>query len=230
MQQNVIQPDMQDAGIKIKIKKPKVEVPDLLLAYTYFLNNAHSCHLTIGYDVDDFSMKIILFKNNMYHTLLWEDWGLLWSNSTIIQNHFDGQYGIDFLELPRTDGNCSFKISVRNGEKCFISVQKNKKIVLEILEWRKLFSLVSYINAIAMWYNATRMEIQRFYDRYLELCIEKNVFKLNGQDFFKMIEVFPNSFNHSRMFNELSVFCHRKLQHDIHQHYKTNDIFVKTLL
>lgn len=203
-----------------KPKKNNLMVPDLLLSYTYFLNNNHSCHLTIGYDVDDFTFRIILYKNNMFHTLLWEDWNLLFGNAVIIQNHFNSEYGSNFLELPKSNGNSWFKISIRNNEKCLMSVQHNKKLVLDTTEWNKLFMLMPYINSIATWYSITWQEIENFYHRYLQTCIKKQVLILQPHEFFMPGEQYHNFYNQSRMFNELPILCRSKLEDDLRKNYE----------
>lgn len=194
-------------------------VPDLLLSYTYFLNYNHSCHLSVGYDVTDFTFKIILFKNNMFHTLLWDDWSLLFGNSSVIQDHFNSKYGPNLVELPKLNGNSLFKITVRNNEKCLMSVQYNKKIVLDAIEWRKLFVLMPFIHSIATWYSITWKEIETFYKRYLETCIKKNVLILQPHEFFITGEQYHAYFNQSRMFNELPVLCCVRLRDDLSKYY-----------
>lgn len=206
-----------------KSNKSNLVVPNLLLSYTYFLNDNHSCHISIGYDVNDFTFKIILFKNNMFHTLLWDDWRLLFGNSMIIQNHINSTYEPNLVELPKLNGNSLFKITVRNNEKCLMSVQYNKKIVLNDIEWRNLYLLMPFINSIATWYSITWNEIQIFYNRYLETCIKRNVLVLQPNEFYEAGEKYHTYFNESRIFNELPVLCCFKLRDDLSKFYERLD-------
>lgn len=201
---------------KVKRNIPKVKVPELLLAYTYFLNNNHSSHISIGYDNENFHMKIILYKNSVYEEFNWDDWFNIFLNKSTIQNHFDDIYSVDFVELPKSTGKCSFKLSVRNNAKCLISMDGVKKIVLDESEWQKLFSLIPFIHSIAYWYSNNWSEIHVFYLRYLKRCMEKNTFKLQAHEFFVENETFE-SFNTSRLFNEIPTISKRKLVDNIYQ-------------
>lgn len=210
--------EQNSSKIQIKdklIKRNLPDVPELILAYTYFLNDNHSSHICIGYDNHDFMMKIVLYKNNIYQELKWDEWLLLFLNKSSIQNHFEGVYNVDFVELPKIDGQCSFKLSMRNNEKCFISILQRKKIILYKNEWEKLYSLIPFIHSIANWYVNNWKEIEKFYLRYLTKCIEKNVFKLMPHEFFIGAEIY-GSFNDSRLFNELSTISRKKLINDIY--------------
>ncbi len=109
-------------------KRTLPEVPDVLLGYTYFLNTNHSSHITIGYDHEDFKMKIILYKNNVFQEMRWDDWMLIFMNKMTIEHHFENGYGVEFIELPKVNEQCALKLSNRNNEKCLICVQNGKKL------------------------------------------------------------------------------------------------------
>lgn len=205
--------------LSIKKSKATIEVPDLLLSYTYFLNSNHSCHLSIGYDTTNFNLKIILFKNNMFHTFYWNDWSILYGNSGTIEKYLFNNNVANLIELPYIEGGTHFKMTTRGVKKCLISLQNNKKIVLDVLECIKLLSLMPYMNSIATWYNTTHNEILSYYNRYLQICIDNNILKLLPHHFFITGDLIQNFCNGSRIFNELPVLCHTKLRADLCLYY-----------
>lgn len=198
-------------------------VPELLLAYTYFLSANHSSHITVGYDSQNFNMKIILYKNGVYEEIDWDNWFVLFMNKDSIQNYFEGLYAVNFLELPKVNEECILKLSHRNNEKCLIFNQIKKKIILDKHEWSKLSTLIPFLHTIVYWYLNNWKEIESFYLRYLTKCIEKNAFKLQSQEFFVEDEIL-GSFNTSRLFNELPVISRKKLLDDIYA-FNVNSLF-----
>lgn len=219
--ENILKKALKSAGIKIN--KPAVEIPELLLSYTYFLNSSHSSHLTIGYNNKDFTLRIIVFKNNIFHTLRQADWAVLIKNVEIIENHFNNKYETDFAELPNENAFTQFKLSIRRGEKCLISVQNNKKLILETPEWQKLYQWLPYINTVAIWYNSVTLEIQKYYDRYLHYCIQNRVMHLLPHHFFRAVDHSQYFYNNSRIFNEIPIICKNKLRDDIIEYYDKID-------
>lgn len=227
---NFIAPDMDNnnnniltntlRGSGVKINKSILEIPDLLLSYTYFLNNCRSTHLTIGYDNESFKLRIILFKNNNYHILCEADWSILFKNYITIDNHFKNKYETDFAEMPQTTTEgVQFKLSIRKGVKCLISVQNNKKLILEPSEWEKLYHWIPYFNSIISWYSLTTLEIQRYYDRYLQCCIQNNVLHLLPHQFLMCGDQSQYFYNSSRIFNEMPIICKSKLRNDLCNYY-----------
>lgn len=218
MNENISINTLRGAGVKIN--KPILEIPELLLAYTYFLNNCCTSHLTIGYDNESFLLRIILFKNNNFQILYEDDWNALFKNYLTIDNHFKNKYDADFAELPQTTtGGVQFKFSIRKGVKCLISVQNNKKLILEPLEWEKLFQWIPYFNSIISWYSRTTLEIQLYYDRYLQCCIQNNVLHLLPHQFLMSGDQSQYFYNSSRIFNEMPIICKSKLRNDIIDNY-----------
>lgn len=203
----------------IKLNKSKLlDVPNLLLSYTYFLNYCHTCHITIGYDTEDFRAKIVMFKNNRIN--IWDimDWNNVFTNSDMIENFFfSDDHGVEFIEMPQYGGNVNFKLSTRNGKKCLISSYNNRKIVLCKDESAMLISLLSYVNSIMSWYNVTSAEVKKYYDRYLQICINNSVSKLSPDQFFTTGE--QSYFNSSRIFNELPILCRKKINDDLSKYY-----------
>lgn len=210
--------NIMESGIKLN-KNKFVDVPDLLLSYTYFLNSCHTCHLTVGYDTEDFCAKIVLFKNNRIN--IWDvmDWNNILSNSDMVESFFfNDQHELDFIEMPQYGGNVNFKLSTRNDNKCLISSHLNRKIVLYKDECSMLISLFPYLNSIMSWYNVTSVEIKKYYDRYLQICIDNNVLKLTPDQFFITGE--QSFYNSSRIFNELPILCRKKIFNDLSKYYK----------
>lgn len=216
---NLIQESMIESGI-VK-NKNQIDVPDLLLSYTYFLKNDHSSHLTIGYSTEDFNCKILLFKNGKICLLDIMDWKNLFDNLEIIESFFCNINDLKFIELPHCGGNIIFKLSIRNDKKCIISSYNNRKVALHKEEFLKLQSLSPYLNSIVSWYSNMSVEIRNYYMAYLQICIDNNVLKLSPNQFFIIEEQTRNFYNNSRLFNELPILCKKKLRDDLSKYYNS---------
>lgn len=190
-------------------------VKELLLSYTYFLNENHTSYIMIGYDTEDFSCQIILYKNNVFHCLCIETWKILFANMDTIETFFNEKVKMDFINLPHLENGVQFKLSIRRDKKCMILALNNKKLMLDDVECYKLLSLMTYINSIATWYHMTTKEIRSYFERYKQICIENGVWKLLPQHFFMTGETNHNFYNVSRIFNELPVLCSNKLTNEL---------------
>lgn len=213
--------EIENEKKKSRTRKVIETVPDLLLGYTYFLNDIHTCHLTIGYDVDYFTMKVILYKNNVYEILQWPEWNSLFINMAVIKTHFNEKMnGIDFMELPKSSQNCcAIKLTTRNSERGLLFLQDGKKrIVLNEKEWEKLYALLPYMNSIVNWYMLSSKEIFEFYKQYMSVCIEKNTLRLSSHELMMSSTLNFNYCNFSRLFNEIPILCKQKLINDVYEH------------
>lgn len=204
---------------QIRMKKSTVcSVPDLLLAYTYFLNEQHTCYINVGYNIDDFTLNVCLYKNGVFHILYFGEWSLLNANMITIKHHISSEdTGIEYIELPKLDtSTISFKLSHRKFEKCLIiSGTNSKKIILNVKECEKLCELIPYLTSMVNWYAVTGNEIKNFYRQYLERCIERGLFKLSWTDFFLTDQQTGFTYyNYSRLFNEIPVLCKNKIIFD----------------
>ena len=166
-----------------KISKDEIVVPELLLSYTYFLNDNHTSFLTIGYNVHDFKLQIIVYKNKICICLQIDDWIILYQNTETIDGFFNNKYLSNFYELPKSTTGIEFKLSVRKNLRQLI-ISNKKKILLNDAEWKKLLSWIPYLTSIATWYDMTSLEIHNYYQQYLQLCIQNKVFSLFPQHFF----------------------------------------------
>lgn len=223
LQQQKVQGEEEEQEILNNSKKKNKSkhenvVPELLLSYTYFLNAEHTSYISVGLDTNNFKMKIILFKNGIYHNLQWEDWSLLYVNINVIQNHFNG-YGVDFLELPKTPSDIiHYKLSSRITEKCLILTGDNKKVVIKLKEWMSLYNLMPFINSIVTWYIHTAHDVEIFYHQYLLKCIEVKSFKLEAQHFFiPSTSATYYQCNYSRLYQEIPLLCQNKIIIDLNQ-------------
>lgn len=211
------------SNAEIKITKSKEIVPDLLLGYTYFLNQTHSAHITIGYDVDDFSPKIVLFKNNKFIILNIYDWSVLTANDKIIKEFLYAKK-VDFIEIPNSDkGLSEFKLSTQKNIKCLVMSQNNKKLVLDSNECLRLYNLLTYVYSICKWYENTSKEIEEYYNQYFINCIKNETCHLSSHQFFALPEHKQISYNLSRVFTEIPILCYKKLQNDMCKYYDSID-------
>ena len=198
--------------------KDDIVVPELLLSYTYFLNDSHTCFMTIGYDVNDFKLKIVVYKNKICICLGIDDWIILYKNAETIDGFFNNKFLSNFYELPKSGTGIEFKLSIRKNIRQLIIANK-KKILLDDAEWKKLYNWLPYLTSIATWYDMTSLEIQNYYQQYLQLCIQNKVFSLFPQHFFLTGSQNNCFYNNSRLFQELPIFCNLKLKNDIANYY-----------
>lgn len=219
--------------VKRKISEKKfVIVPELLLSYTYFLNDQHSCYICIGFDIETFKLKIILFKNTIFLMLCYQDWKNITNNIELIKKHFElGNYALEnpvYGELPKAVGFCTIKLSQRNNEKCLTVVSGDglkKIIIITQSEWEHLYELYPFLNSVISWYNKVESEVESYYNIYVSKCFEKKKIQLAYEDFFipNQAEGY-NYYNYSRLFSEIPILCKSKLSND---YYTFNYMFDK---
>lgn len=209
-------------------KTTSIQVPNLLLSYTYYLNNSHTTSISVGLDTEDFKLKIILYKNGLHHALNYEDWFLLYKNNNHIEAHFNGEKTI----AKNIDGSCGirYKLSTRASSKCLTlhqyqqNINKSKKIHINADEWKILNSLSSFLNSIITWFIYSSNDAQLYYEQYVAKCIELNTLKLDSQYFFMppaLTSSTPTAHpvyycNYSRLFHEIPILCNPKLINDLY--------------
>lgn len=199
---------------RVAIKK-SVFVPNLLLSHTYFLNDQHTCYLSIGYNAETFKPEIILFKNTVFHILEAESWtSVIFNNLQTIKKHFSGENNISFAELPKTIGNCDVKLTCRNNERSILFTNGSKKIVLNQDEWERCSSLLLFLQSMITWSEVVWPDVARYYNLYLLKCIDRKTYSLHLNDFFIPPLIGYNYFNFSRLFNELPILCKNKIMND----------------
>ena len=190
--------------------KENVIVPNLLLSQTYFLNDEHTCYLSIGFDTESFKPAIVLLKNTVFHQMCVETWTTaVYNNWETIKNHFMGQTNI--LELPKTTSDCSVKLTSRGGQQRIVFTHGCKKIILNSEEWSRAEELLSFLQTVINWSETVWQQIADYHHIYMMKCCGQNSYALAAVDFFIPPVTGYNFFNYARLFNEIPILCRQQL-------------------
>lgn len=185
-----------------KLKNYKVP-EQLLLAYTYFIDNKHEKYVSIGYNIVDFKPCVILHHiGNACVTLD----TIQWLNIFIAKNNTITAI-LSSSEVVNIDGDF---IIVNGNEK---TVQINDVVVTK-LEWDLLQFFIDYTHSVLFWCKHATKYVHEFYNKYLEKCIEKNVLQLDVADYFTPTDL-NSKCNFSRLFYEFPILCKEKLIIDV---------------
>lgn len=201
--------------------KTRRSTPMLLLSYTYFLNPNHTCYISIGYDVETFKLKIILYKNMTNQEWLYEDWDYMYKNSTVIQNKFlegiksdtySNRQGIG----KNDDGNkLSYKVLFLRQDRKVITFKTGAiKITMTSMEWLEFYKILNFLNSVVKMYNTVWYEVEQYYNLYFDRCNQLQVDELPHSEYFIPIPTTYSYCNFSRLFNEIPVLCQKKIQQD----------------
>lgn len=201
---------------KPEIVEKNVSVPDLLLSYTYFLNTQECSFISIGYDAISFDVRVILYKKSTCQTWTWSDWYSFYNNINIIWPHFNSTYNFSKDLSVTTSGDVKLNVTSINDEKFLLSVQGSKIIRIDHAEWDKLHSMAPFLNAVFQRYLESWAEIEAYYNKYLEKCLELNIPKLSSNDFFVPITLLFKNCNYSRLFHEIPLLSKSKLLNDFY--------------
>lgn len=200
---------------KIKNRKIRQPVPDLLLSYVYFLNEYKTSAIIIGYDAEIFTPKMILLKGKEYQTLSWDDWHFFYNYCYTIHQYFkemDSEKNSNLVN----EKSQRFRLAIYNQEKHLIFIENTSKIRLNTCEWERLWDLAPLLHSMFSWYMLTSKEVGSYYSLYLNKCILQNCTKLDYKDFFTPLAENNSYCNYSRLFNELPILSKNKLINDLY--------------
>lgn len=189
---------------KFAVKKVETKPPvNLLLAYTYFLNEQHTCYTTCGFDPDTFEGKMLLYKDFKYISLDQTDWIViletLYGNKENTEDFKDTQ---SCYELSKTG---------KDGEKTLTLTSGPKSIVLNQAELVYLQEMSLFLISVLKWCATITPEIKQYFNMYVKKCIANNTYSLLSTDYFLPLKINNYSCNYSRLFNEIPVLCAIKI-------------------
>lgn len=203
------------------LSKTGISTPALLLSYTYFLNSNHTCYISIGYDVDTFKLKVIVYKNMINQEWMYEDWDYLYKNSTVIQDKFLGNQKndtnlSDYNIKTNVGGNkMSCKVLLLQQDRQAITFKTDtSKITMVLAEWMLFYKILNFLNSVIKMYNSVWYEVEQYYNLYYDRCKQLQVDELPQNEYFIPIPTTYNCCNFSRLFNEIPILCQKKLQQD----------------
>lgn len=113
---------------------------NLLLSYTYFLNSNKSSSISIGFEPEDFSSRIVISSSKKHTSFRHNDWVHLYNNSHKIDSFFatnstiniENHYGVIESKLKNKINRKKINFGLR-------------KIALREDEWKELFFLVQVL-------------------------------------------------------------------------------------
>lgn len=182
-------------------------MPQLYLAYTYFLDVASMKYISIGFRTDTIAPSVIFRDTAKKQFLLLDsmDWMGIFMNYDNIKKFF-GEY---------VNGGAAIKMvtlrkmlmdhSKNKAEKELIFKGEDGQIfTLNEKEFAKMEELADFVNSLIFFYKSTTGEVSQYVQQYFKRCLNKGVASLDSVDFF-----YPereHTFNFSRLFYEMKIF------------------------
>jgi hypothetical protein len=195
-------------------------MPNLLLAYLYHLNNEYSKYIAFGYSSTTLEPTVIV------HTI-----GLCfieldcieYTNLVLLSDKIHLYFNTETTPEPVNNRYMDIKFGVLNGEKYVTferlgNTQDVHKFKLNEAEWTRMYELMVFFNALTLWYKNSANDVKTYYQHYLKLCCDNNRLFLTTQEFYTPNDIpngqfytSPISFNYSRLFYEIGIFCRQNI-------------------
>ena len=190
-----------------------MESEQLLLAYTYFINNENSKYISVGYSVENFSPCVIINYIGLGNLKL----GLPeWLNIFMVKHE-------EISSLLNAGGVKKCQKLIKTMKNTLIKFDEHTKtivisnIAINHDEWLLKLQLTDYIQSVLYWCRQTTKEVSSYYNEYVKRCIELNTISLDTTDFFTNTNsIFK--WNDSRLFFEIPILCKNKLYNDINNY------------
>ncbi len=189
----------------------ETRIKQLLLAYTYFLNDGCIRYLSAGFSTITLKPVIILCNdNNNILELTPQEWYQIFLHKEDIDKHVNGDlYKNTFHHLSKPDD----KRLILLNEKPQIMLGDDKtQIIIGKKEWQSILPMVDLLNTILTFYTKIHDDIVQYYIKYTQLCFEKNALCLGLECYFPTEQ--KVEFNSTRLFNELGLFFLQQFQNN----------------
>lgn len=190
-----------------KSRKTNVLHENLLLAYTYYLNEKQTCKIIIGFDCDTFQSKIVFHRNGKKPVeVFYYDWYSYYNKTKqleAVQNNNESQ----LIEIEPFCNILQF------------NQQDNKIFDIQQEEYWKLIGMLDFIQAVMSYNNNASNNVEAYIHKYFTKCKEQGVIKLSQEQFYIPMQFSPNQCNYSRLFYEVPLFMTHKLfsyVYDVH--------------
>lgn len=201
-----------------KTRKKSNDIPkNLLLAYTYFLNEQHTCKIVIGFCAETFEAEIIFHRvkeTPIYITF--KEWENYFNNFKKIEGSTTTTNDDEFLAA------LIEKIDAKNTTKTLLNFtwdndnNNNKKLfALFKKEYTQYVNIIEFLNVVMCYNNNAVGNIKKYFTKYLEKCKAKTLFQLSFDDYYIPMEYSHVHCNYSRLFFEIPIFCSSKLFENI---------------
>lgn len=187
---------------KKKLSKYEAEVAgeNLLLNYTYHLDDCHNRKIVLGFDPSSFEAKIVFHRHGLFPvSASFSEWSAVYKHLNELKTKMEETLPANQLEL-----NNEHRIPINN----------NSSIILKQTELYKLFELLTFFNIIMYHNNNASDSVKEYYKKYAEKCKGKSVLTLTCEDFFIPSRTSYVHLNYSRLFYEIPLFCINNLIFD----------------
>lgn len=182
-----------------------------LLAYTYFLDNLMTTHITIGYDATNFDPVILIRQSgDLKHINL----------SSV-------EWSLFFMYIQQNDKysvNINKKLVIKKSDNFIHFRYKKVKFLMNLQTYDTLINLAPYINEVVLHYKNYKNFIDNYYKAMIKRCIEKDVKFLTIDDYFIIEDGSYLFLNYRRLYNEMIIFCKQKICKDIFFENLSKDI------
>lgn len=185
---------------------------NLLLSYTYYLNNIKNSFVSIGFDAEDFESKIIR-KSKKQISFRISDWNHLMRNANQINLFFSSDQQ---FQIENVYGATEIKLRSKFG--CKEITFGLKKMRLKLEEWKIFYQLFPYFNDIMRWNKNAEKTVSEYYYSYVKECVRCNTMLIDPNNIIPCEN--QKIINLRRLQIEIPILMSEKL----------NDDFVQELL
>lgn len=179
-----------------RVCRKGAEIPgeNLLLNYTYYLDECHNRKVALGFDSKTFEATIVFHLHGRFPvSATYTGWVTVYS---FLNNLKKKVMDEPFASNQEEEMKKQYKIPIEKGS-----------ITLHQRELYKLFDMIEYFNLVMFHNNNAAESVREFYNKYCEKCKEKNVYKLTTEDFFVPVRASYVYINYTRLFYEISFYC-----------------------
>lgn len=185
----------------------------LLQGYVYFLNTSCSTFVTVGFSTSDFIPMVQISTQN-YHfgidsvNFTRNQWSTIYGNRTFIEECLETEAAEvktkqTGLSTNSKDGNI-IKIDFLdfNNSICIVFTQNDVSLVLTKIEFQNLMILNDFLHTTLIYNNSVQYFIKEYLDRYIAICKNMNVKKLDSSSYTAPMDLRP-PINYFRLFSEI---------------------------
>lgn len=186
---------------------------NLLLAYTYFLNEKHTCKVIIGFDVETFEAEIILHRCNEVPTYIsFKEWEFFFAKFK--QLNEEEQKGLTINDDQLVDKlleNFVLKSTTKMMLNFTLNDYDNKVFTLFKNEHEQFLNIVEFLNIVMCYNSNASNNVREYFNKYMEKCRTKNLLQLTLDDYYIPMQMSHVHCNYSRLFFEIPLYCSMKL-------------------
>lgn len=181
-------------------------IPNLLLSYTYFLDNVRKTSISVGYDSNLLLPIIVLIKKtNSFKIIELSTYIKIYELRDEINKYFN-----DTTPVSIQCKELSLKTSKQKG---LIIRNRDGRFSINAEEWTRLYKWLPFLSAVINHQQRTTYLVVDYYESYLKQCVSENVMKLD-QPPHTPYQISVDTINYSRLFFELPILCETKLLDD----------------